>query len=587
MKQFNFKAKTTAIAMLAGMVAAGPVLAKSDGGDRYEYWAADQSNSVPGEASRGVKGSFMWVWDSKDVDRQLKTGKLAEPLGCDGKNRPGDGPCNVLDVFPSSLVEHDGDGPTGFTLGDLPAFGKLHGMLADPQNRYMNVNMFANGGGYVGIVDGETKEAVALFRVTETNGTGVKRSLHMSFWNSDGSALLLANLHGKVLERIDITRKNGGKIIGASFNKSASLGVGKNMVITDEATAFLGTNGQGKDMIGSVSGSYDMAGAFSDLTPNGDCKENGCDSNGTQPDGTDNGEMGGRANNVIVCPIVSDNDNAYITFGGGGLLVADITATPMSIIGEYDNQVVNGAGCGGVQVGDDMWLNAGASASGAGATQSTFTMYTIDDTQFSSSANAPNTPAPTEVYKDPTNTATIGNVGGDPNPNTTGQIPGTTTRRDAHGMARTLSGSHIHNVDRIQNIVEVFDTSTNANTTYDLTSADGQGNGLGACAAASVTDDAGLPGNDPAPDLMDTTPDGKYLVVALRGPTPVSVTHAAQGSCPGVGIIEVLDGGASGRLAGVLRTTNTIDTAPVSAPGGHAYTGNEHSDPHGASIRKK
>jgi hypothetical protein len=133
----------------------------------------------------------------------------------------------------------------------------------------------------------------------------------------------------------------------------------------------------------------------------------------------------------------------------------------------------------------------------------------------------------------------------------------------------------------------VFDTTTLARTTYDLTSADGQGNGLGACAAASVTDDAGLPGNDPAPDLMDTTPDGKYLVVALRGPIPVSVTHAAQGSCPGVGIIEVLDGGASGRLAGVLRTTNTVDTSAASAPGGYAYTGNEHSDVHGAAVRMK
>jgi hypothetical protein len=331
-------------------------------------------------------------------------------------------------------------------------------------------------------------------------------------------------------------------------------------------------------MLGSVSGSYD-AGAFGDLTPNGECKENGC---GTGPDGS----QGGRANNVIVCPIVSDNDNAYVTFGGGGLLVADTTATPMTIVGEYDNQVINGAGCGGVQVGDEMWLNAGASASAAGATQSTFTMYTIDDTGFGSSANAPNIPAPFEVFKDSTNTATIGNQVGDAN-NTTGQIPGVTTRRDAHGMARTLSGSHIHNVDRIQNTVEVFDTTTLARTTYDLTSADGQGNGLGACAAASVTDDAGLPGNDPAPDLMDTTPDGKYLVVALRGPIPVSVTHAAQGSCPGVGIIEVLDGGASGRLAGVLRTTNTVDTSAASAPGGYAYTGNEHSDVHGAAVRMK
>jgi hypothetical protein len=214
-------------------------------------------------------------------------------------------------------------------------------------------------------------------------------------------------------------------------------------------------------------------------------------------------------------------------------------------------------------------------------------MYTIDDTGFGSSANAPNTPAPMLIYKDPTNTATIGNVGGDPNPNTSGQVPDSTTRRDAHGMARTLSGSHIHNVDRIQNNVEVFDTSDYSRTTYNLTSDDGQGNGPGACAAASVTDDPDLPGNDPAPDLMDTTPDGKYLVVALRGPTPVSVTHAAQGSCPGVGIIEVLAGGALGRLAGVLRTTNTVDTSPVSAPGGHAYTGIEHSDVHGAAVRMK
>jgi hypothetical protein len=578
MKQFKFKAKTTAIAMIASACTAGPVLANSDG---YEIWGADQSNSVSGVASRGVAGSYMWIWDSADMEKQLAGGPAAMPMGCDGKNTKEMGPCDVNEVFPGKLKEYDASGKfTGNRLADLPAFGRLHGMLPDPQNQYMNINMFAPGGGYVGIVRGDTKEAVALFRVTSTNGTGVQRSLHMSFWNSDGSALLLANLHGKVLERIDITRNAKGKITDAVFNQSASLGVGKNMSILDSAKAYRGKNAHGNQMLGRVAGDYDTA-AFGDLTPNGECKENGC---GTGPDGA----MGGRANNVIVCPIVSDNDNAYVTFGGGGLLVADTTATPMTIVGEYDNQVINGAGCGGVQVGDDMWLNAGASASGAGATQSTFTMYTIDDTGFGSSANAPNTPAPTEVFKDSTNTATIGNTAGDPNPNTTGQIPGTTTRRDAHGMARTLSGSHIHNVDRIQNNVEVFDTTTLARTTYDLTSGDGQGgNGLGACASASVTDDAGLPGNDPAPDLMDTTPDGKYLVVALRGPIPVSVTHAAQGSCPGVGIIEVTDGGASGRLAGVLRTTNTVDTSAASAPGGHAYTGNEHSDVHGAAVRRK
>ena len=99
--------------------------------------------------------------------------------------------------------------------------------------------------------------------------------------------------------------------------------------------------------------------------------------------------------------------------------------------------------------------------------------------------------------------------------------------------------------------------------------------------------DPNLPGNDPAPDLIEPILDGKYLVVALRGPIPVSVAHAAQGSCPGVGIIELLDDGASGRLVGVLRTTNTVDNSPMSAPGGYDYTGSEHSDIHGASVRKK
>ena len=574
MKHFQFKIQVALSAMLASMLAVScsPVSESED----YEIWGSDQSNSVSDVDARGVSGSWLWVWDSKDVEEQLKGGEAAQPLGCNGNNIPGEGPCNLYDVFPSTLVENDANGSTGKTLKELSGFGRLHGMLPDPQNLYMNVNIFAPKGGYIGIIDGETKEAVALFRVT---GTNIGRSVHMSFWSSDGSALLVANLHGKVLERIDIERNKSGKILSATFNKSASLGVGKEMTITDEAKVYLGTNSQGNPMLGSISGSYDKA-DLGNLTPNSICKENEC-----AEDSED--KPAGRPNNVIICPIISDNGNAYITFGGGGLLVADTKTTPMQIIGEYDNQTFNGAGCGGIQVGNEMWLNAGVSASKAGATQSTFTMYSIDDSQWGKTAKAPNTPSPKIVFKDATNTATIGNLDGNSKENLTGQLPGTSTRRDAHGMARTLSGSYIHNVDRIQNNVEVFNTKTLARTTYDLTSADGQGNGVSPCAQASVRDDPKLPENDPAPDLMDTTPDGKYLVVALRGPIPVSVAHAAQGSCPGVGIIELLDNGASGRLVGVLRTSNTVDNAPMSAPGGYAYTGSEHSDIHGASVRKK
>ena len=545
----------------------------------YEVWASDQSNSVPGVASRGTEGSFLWIWDSADIERQLEGGPDAEPLGC-GKGwrtRKVAGPCDLNDVFPASLVEVDADGePTGETRGSLPAFGRLHGMLPDPQDRYLTANIFAPGGGYVGVIDRRTKTAVGLFRVTGTNVAGADtRSVHMSAWSEDGSAIIIANLNGKVLERIDVVRNGSGRIKDLVFRRDASLGVGKGMAVTDAATAFTGRDADGRRLIGRVAGEYDD-GAFSDLTPNGECKENGC---AAGPDGAG----GGRPNNVIICPIPSESGLAYVTMGGGGLLVADHTRTPMAIVGEYGNEVVNGAGCGGSEANGDMFLNAGVSASGAGATWSTFTMYRLDDSGFQAGPNPPNLPAPQVVFRDEGNTATGGAQDGPP-ANATGQLPGVTTRRDAHGTAVTRSGSHIHNVDRIQNVVEVFDTRTLARTRYDLTSADGQGGGTGPCAAASVSDDPGLPGNDPAPDLLEATPDGRYLMVGLRGPAPVSVTHSAQGSCPGVGIVALTDRGASGRMVGVLRTTNTVDTAPVSAPGGHPYAGAERSDIHAATV---
>lgn len=552
----------------------------------YEVWASDQSNSVRDVESPGTSGSYIWIWDSADIQAQLAGHGPAQPLACGkhkkGKSKHNQGPCNLLDVFPQSLVEMHANGtPTGNVLADLNGFGRLHGMLPDPQNRYVTANIFAPSGGYVGIIDTETKEAISLFRVTGTNvggGTDV-RSVHMSFWDSTGSAIIIANLHGKVLERIDIKRNRSGKIKQASFNRSASLGVGKSMQITAEATYFLGKNQHGKPLIGNITGDYANA-DFNDLTPNGVCKENGCTT------GLD-GEAGGRPNNVIICPIPSTNRNAYITMGGGGLLIAKTDTTPMTIVGEYGNQVINGAGCGGAEANEQMWINAGVSASGAGATQSTFSMYAIDDTAFNQGANLQNQPAPTVVFKDPSNTNTIGNTDGVNTPNLTGQFAGESTRRDAHGVAVTQDKQYIHNVDRIQNIVEVFDTISMTRTTYDLTSADGQGYGIGACADASIRDANDLLENDPAPDLLESTPDGKYLMIAFRGPRPVSVRHSAQGSCPGVGIVELLDNGQSGQLISVLRTTNTTDNSGATAPGGYAYTGAEHSDIHAATVVRK
>ncbi len=567
----------------------------------YEVWAADQANSVSGQ-SLGRVGSYIYIWNSSDIDAQIAGGLAAQPVGCDGNNVVGEGPCDLNDVFLSAFVEDAGadgviqdqgvnedasQGATGRTLGDSDtAIGRIHGMLPDPQNMYLNVNAFAPGAGYIGIMDARTKEAVALFRVTRSN---LGRSNHMSFWNDDGSALLVANLHGRLLERIDITRDASGNITGANFNRSASLST-QGLTVTDDATAFTGTNAQGNALVSTVSGTYSEAGLAAE-TPNGNNKV----------DGTGSGVDVGRPSGVLICPIVSDTDVAYITLAGGGLLVADTNSTPMNIVAEYNNNDtaggLNGVGCGGVQVRDTLWLNAGASAGGAGATQSIFTMYNLPNSAFDAhiaagTVGALNTPAATLIFKDENNTSTGGNMGSFGATNNTGQIPGVTTRRDAHGMVRTNTGNYIHNVDRVQNTVEVFSATglgaMNAHVgSYDLTSADGQGNGLGACNAASVTDGGELSVNDPAPDLMDVTPDGKYLVVALRGPAPVTVTHAAQGSCPGVGIIGLQNGGASGSLIAVLRTYNTVDDATAAQVGGTDYVGTERSDPHGAVARAK
>jgi hypothetical protein len=571
---------TLTLSFAAGVLASG----KSDDDVAYEVWASDQSNSVSDAGSRGVKGSYIWIWDSEDINTQLSGGPDAVPSGCDRfrRDRPSSpGPCDLLDVFPQDLKEYNADGqPTGNTLADLQGFGRLHGMLIDPQQRYLTVNIFAPSGGYVGVIDTHFRNALALFRVTGAdNGNAVNRNVHMSFWNADGSQIIIANLAGKLLERIDVKRTFSGRIRDIYFNKSATLSVGKGLSVGAEATFFKGRNAHGRKLKGRIVGEYSAEG-FSDLTPNGVCKENGC----TQgPDAA----AGGRPNNVIICPIPSENRKAYVTMGGGGLLVVDTDKTPMGIVGEYGNQVINGAGCGGVQTGPQMWLNAGVSASPAGATQSTFTMYVLDDFAFDSQPLPQNTPVPTLAYKDPSNTASIGNVDSVLPSNPTGQLPSQTTRRDAHGVAATLDGQYVHNVDRIRNVVEVFDTSNLARFTYDLTSEDGKGNGFGACMAKSVSDDPMLEPNDPAPDLLERTPDGKYLMIAFRGPAPVSVIHSAQGSCPGVGIVELTEGGASGRLVGVLRSSNEVDNASVSAPGGHVYTGAERSDVHGAIVVEK
>jgi hypothetical protein len=107
----------------------------------YEVWASDQSNSFAGQTALGVRGSYIWIFDSDDIAVQLAsslwgtTTTNAPPLPC----TPGKalGPCDILDIFPPTLQDGAGN-----LLSSLSTFGRLHGVIADPQNLYVVANMF-------------------------------------------------------------------------------------------------------------------------------------------------------------------------------------------------------------------------------------------------------------------------------------------------------------------------------------------------------------------------------------------------------------------------------------------------------------
>jgi hypothetical protein len=174
----------------------------------------------------------LWIRDSADIETQLAGGPDVVPLPCSHVTTTG--PSDLLDIFPQDLVEWK----TRKELGDLPAFGRLQGVIKDPHNRYVVVNIFARDGGYVGVIGAQTKEAVALFCATEFDfGSGLDRSVHMIFWNADGSAIIvrpsnasmsIATFTAKLLNRPlptvifeeDYNTATGGNLNGVPENLS-------------------------------------------------------------------------------------------------------------------------------------------------------------------------------------------------------------------------------------------------------------------------------------------------------------------------------------------------------------------------------
>src|SRR5687768_441132 len=233
-----------------------------------------------------------------------------------------------------------------------------------------------------------------------------------------------------------------------------------------------------------------------------------------------------RPSNRPICPVIDKSDNfTFVTLAGGGLFVINAKATPMSIIGEYDQNVVHPEGCGGAQANSRMYINSGGPLEAD--------LYAFPLSGYSA-ANPPNTPAPGLVY---THDGTLS---------------------DSHGATRTKHERYLWVGERFSNNITVVDTDSN-----------------------SVVNQFSLVGsvsNDPAPDLMDISPSGNRIFMTLRGPIPLTGNNPAfnnaAGNSPGLGIIRVEQDGRRGTF---------FARVPIS----HIVDGVERADPHGLRVLRK
>ena len=234
-------------------------------------------------------------------------------------------------------------------------------------------------------------------------------------------------------------------------------------------------------------------------------------------------EGGERPDASPICPITESTSRyAFITLRGGGLLVVDVTVTPMKVVATLDNNQIHPAGCGGIESGGTMFINSGG---GWPVAPLAYDVYALDISNLPKSISVKLVSQRDDQFA------------------------------DSHGMASV--GRYVWNADRAGNNVEIIDTLSNLSV-----------------GAIDLTTSANA---DPAPDLMDVAPDGQYVFVTLRGQTPLTGNdkdaHNAKGTIPGVGVIHVDAEGRVGHYKGQAAITNMKE-------------GKETADAHGIAVRK-
>lgn len=237
-----------------------------------------------------------------------------------------------------------------------------------------------------------------------------------------------------------------------------------------------------------------------------------------------------RPDNAPICPVIDSTSRlSFVTLRGGGMLVVDSAATPMSIVAEYDRTTVHPNGCGGLEAAGKMYINSGG---GTAANPLESDLYAFPMAGFSAAPKPPNTPAPRVVFSH----------------DSRGFV-------DSHGATLGAHGAFLWVSDRAANRIVVVQVAR------DL-----------------VVNEINLAGRltpDPAPDLLDVSPTFENVYVSLRGPSPLTGnapgTNNAVGSTPGLGIIRGSGGG--GVLLAVARISNVVD-------------GVQRADPHALRVRR-
>ncbi len=275
----------------------------------------------------------VWLVDQSNSPGVMFGGKVHVFEGSDLLGR------NASDADPLDVIELSGNTAAlcMAMTGANPV--RPHMLLFDSTHSRAILSFVASG--HVVVFDAASRTPITCIRTSV--GAGGARQAHASFPAPDDSFILVANQNGKLLERI-MTDADGD---GIPFEDAG-------------------------DIVLDAAATLDLANC---TTPNG----MPCQMAGVRPD------------NAPICPIIDSSSTlGFITLRGGGLFVVDTQATPMAIVAEYDAAAVHGNGCGGVQVGEAMFLNSGG---GTATNLSEFDVYRFPISGYDA-FNPPNTPAP-------------------------------------------------------------------------------------------------------------------------------------------------------------------------------------------------